>query len=98
MSDIIGIVGAGTMGNGIAQTAARAGYEVVMCDIKQEFVDRGVAAVSSAAANPAAARKMMAVGPVFGSGRRRGVGMDASSPLTLLPGLRHATAPRTDVR
>jgi 3-hydroxybutyryl-CoA dehydrogenase len=46
MSEIIGIVGAGTMGNGIAQTAARAGYDVVMCDVKQEFVDRGVAAVS----------------------------------------------------
>jgi 3-hydroxybutyryl-CoA dehydrogenase len=46
MSQIIGIVGAGTMGNGIAQTAARAGYEVVMCDVKQEFVDRGMQAVS----------------------------------------------------
>jgi 3-hydroxybutyryl-CoA dehydrogenase len=46
MSQIIGIVGAGTMGNGIAQTAARAGYDVVMCDVKQEFVDRGMAAVS----------------------------------------------------
>jgi 3-hydroxybutyryl-CoA dehydrogenase len=45
MSEIIGIVGAGTMGNGIAQTAARAGYDVVMCDVKQEFVDRGMAAV-----------------------------------------------------
>src|SRR5262245_3957398 len=46
MSQIIGIVGAGTMGNGIAQTAARAGYDVVMCDVKQEFVDRGMQAVS----------------------------------------------------
>src|SRR5882757_2968477 len=46
MSEIVGIVGAGTMGNGIAQTAARAGYDVVMCDVKQEFVDRGVQAVS----------------------------------------------------
>ncbi len=46
MSEIIGIVGAGTMGNGIAQTAARAGYDVVMCDVKQEFVDRGMAAIS----------------------------------------------------
>ncbi len=45
MSEIIGIVGAGTMGNGIAQTAARAGYEVVMCDVQQEFVDRGMQAV-----------------------------------------------------
>jgi 3-hydroxybutyryl-CoA dehydrogenase len=46
MSEIIGIVGAGTMGNGIAQTAARAGYEVVMCDVQQEFVDRGMQAVA----------------------------------------------------
>ncbi len=41
MSEIIGIIGAGTMGNGIAQTAANAGFEVVMCDIKQDFVDKG---------------------------------------------------------
>ncbi len=41
MSKIIGIIGAGTMGNGIAQTAAATGFNVVMCDIKQEFVDRG---------------------------------------------------------
>ncbi|MEP6903581.1 MAG: 3-hydroxybutyryl-CoA dehydrogenase [Actinomycetota bacterium] len=41
MSEIIGIIGAGTMGNGIAQTAANAGFEVVMCDIKEDFVERG---------------------------------------------------------
>jgi 3-hydroxybutyryl-CoA dehydrogenase len=29
------------MGNGIAQVAARAGYDVVMCDISMEFLDRG---------------------------------------------------------
>ena len=34
------------MGNGIAQTAANAGFGVVMCDISQEFVDRGVANIS----------------------------------------------------
>jgi len=43
MSEIIGVIGAGTMGNGIAQTAAASGFEVVMCDIKQEFVDKGFA-------------------------------------------------------
>ena len=42
MSEIIGVVGAGTMGNGIAQTAASNGFKVVMCDIKQDFVERGV--------------------------------------------------------
>lgn len=39
MKEIIGVVGAGTMGNGIAQTAAAAGLEVVMCDVSAEFVD-----------------------------------------------------------
>ena len=46
MSEIIGVVGAGTMGNGIAQTAANAGFDVVMCDVSQDFVDRGVANIS----------------------------------------------------
>ena len=46
MADIIGVIGAGTMGNGIAQTAANAGFDVVMCDVSQEFVDRGVANIS----------------------------------------------------
>jgi 3-hydroxybutyryl-CoA dehydrogenase len=42
MSETIGVIGAGTMGNGIAQTAAGAGFEVVMCDIDQAYLDRGV--------------------------------------------------------
>jgi len=43
MSESFGVIGAGTMGNGIAQTAANAGFDVVMCDISQEFLDRGTA-------------------------------------------------------
>ena len=46
MSEIIGVIGAGTMGNGIAQTAANAGFAVVMCDIQQEYVMRGHANIS----------------------------------------------------
>jgi len=46
MSEIIGVIGAGTMGNGIAQTAAAAGFQVVMCDVSAEFVERGVANIS----------------------------------------------------
>ncbi len=38
----IAIIGAGQMGNGIAQVAACAGYKVTMIDVKQEFVDRGI--------------------------------------------------------
>ncbi|KKF39238.1 3-hydroxybutyryl-CoA dehydrogenase [Halorubrum saccharovorum] len=43
--DVVGVVGAGTMGNGIAQVAATAGYEVVMRDIETEYVERGLGAV-----------------------------------------------------
>jgi 3-hydroxybutyryl-CoA dehydrogenase len=45
VAEIIGVVGAGTMGNGIAQTAARAGYDVIMRDVKEEFLQRGMQAV-----------------------------------------------------
>ena len=45
MSELIGVVGAGTMGNGIAQVAARAGYDVVLRDVKDEFLARGMTAI-----------------------------------------------------
>lgn len=45
MSKVFGVIGAGTMGNGIAQVAARAGYDVVMRDVAQEFLARGMAAI-----------------------------------------------------
>ena len=45
MSELIGVVGAGTMGNGIAQVAARAGYDVVLRDVKDEFLERGMSAI-----------------------------------------------------
>jgi 3-hydroxybutyryl-CoA dehydrogenase len=40
--ETVGVVGAGTMGAGIAQVAATAGYDVVMRDIETAFVDRGL--------------------------------------------------------
>lgn len=43
MSEIIGVIGAGTMGNGIAQTAANAGFDVVICDVNTDFLERGIA-------------------------------------------------------
>ena len=45
MTKIIGVIGAGTMGNGIAQTAAASGFEVVMCDVSAEAAAKGVAAI-----------------------------------------------------
>jgi len=43
--NIIGIVGAGQMGSGIAQVAAGSGLSVVMHDIKDEFVERGFSTI-----------------------------------------------------
>ena len=45
MKELIGVVGAGTMGNGIAQVAARAGYDVVMRDVSEHFLQRGMQAI-----------------------------------------------------
>jgi 3-hydroxybutyryl-CoA dehydrogenase len=45
MSEIFGVVGAGTMGNGIAQVAARAGFDVVMRDVADDFLSRGMKAI-----------------------------------------------------
>jgi 3-hydroxybutyryl-CoA dehydrogenase len=45
MSETIGVIGSGTMGNGIAQVAARAGYTVIMRDVQDEFLHRGMTAI-----------------------------------------------------
>jgi 3-hydroxybutyryl-CoA dehydrogenase len=42
----VGVIGAGTMGNGIAHVFARSGYNVVMCDVEQRFLDRGLATIT----------------------------------------------------
>jgi 3-hydroxybutyryl-CoA dehydrogenase len=42
---IFGVVGAGQMGNGIAHVAAASGLEVIMNDVKQEFVDKGLKSI-----------------------------------------------------
>ena len=45
MSEVIGVIGSGTMGNGIAQVAARAGFEVILHDIDEAFLQRGLQAI-----------------------------------------------------
>ena len=42
----VGIVGAGTMGNGIAHVFARSRYSVVLCDVEQRFLERGLATIT----------------------------------------------------
>jgi 3-hydroxybutyryl-CoA dehydrogenase len=47
MAEVFGVIGAGTMGNGIAQVAARAGFDVVMRDVSDEFLARGMTAIDN---------------------------------------------------
>jgi 3-hydroxybutyryl-CoA dehydrogenase len=42
----VGVIGAGTMGNGIAHVFARGGYSVVLCDVEQRFLERGLATIA----------------------------------------------------
>jgi 3-hydroxybutyryl-CoA dehydrogenase len=42
----VGVIGAGTMGNGIAHVFARTGYTVTLCDLKPEYIDRAIGFIS----------------------------------------------------
>jgi 3-hydroxybutyryl-CoA dehydrogenase len=42
----VGVVGAGTMGNGIAHVFARSGFAVTLCDVEQRFLDRALATIA----------------------------------------------------
>ncbi len=42
----VGVIGAGTMGNGIAHVFARNGFEVALCDLEQKFLDRALAVIA----------------------------------------------------
>ena len=52
------VLGAGQMGNGITQVAACAGIEVVMIDIKQDFVDNGIATIEKSLAKLVSKERM----------------------------------------
>ncbi|HSB76220.1 MAG TPA: 3-hydroxyacyl-CoA dehydrogenase NAD-binding domain-containing protein, partial [Terriglobales bacterium] len=42
----VGVVGAGTMGNGIAHVFAKCGYKVVLCEVEQRFLERALETIS----------------------------------------------------
>ena len=54
----IGVVGAGQMGNGIAQVAAMSGFDVIMSDIKTEWVERGLGNIQNILKRSVEKRKM----------------------------------------
>jgi len=41
----VGVLGAGTMGNGIAHVFAKSGHQVVLCDVEQKFLDRALGTI-----------------------------------------------------
>lgn len=67
------IIGAGQMGNGIAQVMAQGGLEVVIRDIKQEFVDKGIANIDKNLSKAVAKGKMTAEDKAAIMGRVSGV-------------------------
>jgi 3-hydroxybutyryl-CoA dehydrogenase len=42
----VGVIGAGTMGNGIAHVFAKSGYNVTLVDVEQRFLDRGLSTIT----------------------------------------------------
>jgi 3-hydroxybutyryl-CoA dehydrogenase len=60
MADIqtVGVVGAGTMGSGIAHVFARAGFSVLLCDVEQRFLDRAIAQIRTNLGREAAKGKL----------------------------------------
>ena len=42
----VAVLGAGTMGNGIAHVFARSGFDVILRDVEQRFLDRGLATIA----------------------------------------------------
>lgn len=56
----VGVVGAGTMGNGIAQVFAKSGFDVVMCDVEQRFLDRALETIGKSLDRELAKNKITA--------------------------------------
>ena len=72
MIETVGIIGAGTMGNGIAQICAAAGVPVVMVDISDTAVQRGLATVGSSLERLVKREKMTAADREAAMGRING--------------------------
>lgn len=68
----IGVIGAGTMGNGISQAFAVAGVEVVMTDVAQSQLERGTAAIASSLERLVKKDKLAAADKSAALGRIRG--------------------------
>ena len=66
---LVGVIGAGTMGNGIAHVLARCGFNVVLCDVDEQFLDRGLATIAKNLDREVAKNKITASDKVSTLGR-----------------------------
>jgi 3-hydroxybutyryl-CoA dehydrogenase len=69
---MVGVLGAGTMGNGIAHVMARAGLQVMLCEVEQRFLDRGVETIRKNLDREVAREKLAADEATAALGRIRG--------------------------
>lgn len=69
----VGVVGAGTMGNGIAHVFARGGLKVMLCDVEQRFLDRGLETIGRNLEREVAKNKITAADREAALGRITGV-------------------------
>ena len=67
----VGVVGAGTMGNGIAHVFAKSGFAVVLCDVEQRFLDRGLETIGKNLEREVAKNKLSAEQRTAALGRIR---------------------------
>jgi 3-hydroxybutyryl-CoA dehydrogenase len=65
----VGVVGAGTMGNGIAHVFARSRYRVVLCDVEQRFLDHGLETITKNLDREVAKNKISAADKAAALGR-----------------------------
>jgi len=76
----VAVIGAGTMGNGIAQVFAQAGTSVYLCDVKPEFVDRGLSAIDQSLARLVKKEKLTEAEAREARGRiASGTGLDGAA-------------------
>jgi 3-hydroxybutyryl-CoA dehydrogenase len=68
----VGVVGAGTMGNGIAHVFARSGFQVLLCEAEQRFLDRGLESIRKNLEREVAKGKLTAVEAEAALGAIRG--------------------------
>ena len=69
----VGVIGAGTMGNGIAHVLAKSGYDVILCEVAQQYLDRGLATIRKNLEREVAKNKLTAEDSAAAIARIRGV-------------------------